>query len=61
MSTQAHHEQASLFSDDTSTRRHPGMCCRMALDWTARRSYCAGSPTRPAVTSICPTWWSSPP
>ena len=23
MSTQAHHEQASLFSDDTSTRRHP--------------------------------------
>ena len=23
MSTQAHHEQASLFSADTSTRRHP--------------------------------------
>ena len=37
MSTQAHHEQASLFSDDTSTRRHPRhvLSYGLGLDSTA--------------------------
>lgn len=37
MSTKAHHEQASLFSDDTSTRRHPRhvLSYGLGLDSTA--------------------------
>ena len=37
MSTQAHHEQASLFSDDTSTHRYPGhvLSYGLGLDSTA--------------------------
>lgn len=37
MSIKAHHEQASLFSDDTSTRRHPRhvLSYGLGLDSTA--------------------------